>query len=91
MAELTLILSKKCTKDFEAQLRNVLERHLKIGKTEPTDMPIVDGWWVIELAGIAAAWKVLVKPAEAFLSLLKHVWVEAAPVRCLRSRGTASR
>ena len=24
-------------------------------------------------------------------SLLKHVWVEAAPVRCLRSRGTASR
>ena len=68
MSEFTLVLSEKFTNVDTTRVRTELDRHLKVGNLEGLVLRAFDPPSVIELVGLAAAWRVLVKPAEAFVN-----------------------
>ena len=68
MSELTLILSERFTDDDTTRVHTELRRHVRVGELQRLMLRAFDPPSVIELVGLAAAWKVLVKPAEAFVN-----------------------
>ena len=68
LSELTLVLSEKFTNDDTTRVRTELRRHVRVGELQRLTLRAFDPPSVIELVGLAAAWKVLAKPAEAFVN-----------------------
>ena len=68
MPELTLVLSEKFNNEHTTRVRTELQRHVRVGQLQRLALRAFDPPSVIEVVGLAAAWKVLVKPAEAFIN-----------------------
>lgn len=68
MSELILTLSERFSAEDAASIRADLRQHLQVGNPQFIWRRSVDPISTLVLLGAAAAWKVLVKPAEAFLT-----------------------